>query len=95
MQGTTPRMKEMSKEYSLLILHNEEKEVIDVHWVVDDSTILVLAENDLVHMGEQHVILSLFGEMNKGHALIPVDCQNVIAENLSRFAILEKNLAGC
>lgn len=61
MKETMPNYEENERKvYNLLIISNKNDEIINIHWILKNTTILMFTNNHLLNIREESIPLSIF-----------------------------------
>lgn len=80
-------MKAWKSGNGVVVAEGEEEKGLEIHGVLENAAIAIVAENDLFDLCEEQRILRVFGEMRKIHSVVPGPHQHVVARD-------ERGLAG-
>lgn len=71
----------------MVVAEGEEEEGLEIHGVLENAAIAMVAEYDLFDLREEQRVLRVFGEMREIHSVVPGPHQHIVTRH-------ERGLAG-
>ena len=70
----------------MVVAEGEEEEGLEIHRVLENAAIAIVAEDDLPHLREEQRVLRVFGEVGEIDGAVPRPDQHVAARRQRGFA---------